>query len=239
MNKVAKSSMTKVITKQYKNFSEPILFTGYPPGWSVQYCLIEGIFLINTAPLGVHITYLCGLCQVLLQRHISLHFNKGCIEVHFIYDNPGQLKNTPKCFESMRRDGSVTVATTRTCDKIHKKVRLPRKWWEEVINCRTCKQTLVFLLAKYLLKIAQTYLLPNQTFYVQVAVQRTREQQPGLSKLAMFHNQTLTSPEMQKKQTLGCVCKTQCFNIIVMSPDADVYIIGLPLQCTREKNILV
>lgn len=166
MNKVAKSSMTKVITKQYKNFSEPILFTGYPPGWSVQYCLIEGIFLINTAPLGVHITYLCGLCQVLLQRHISLHFNKGCIEVHFIYDNPGQLKNTPKCFESMRRDDSVTVATTHTCDKIHKKVRLPRKWWEEVINCRTCKQTLVFLLAKYLLKIAQTYLLPNQTFYV-------------------------------------------------------------------------
>ena len=33
--------------------------------------------------------------------------------------------------------------------------------------------------------------------------------------------------------------KTACTQILILSPDTDVYFIGLPLQCTQEKSIVI
>ena len=33
--------------------------------------------------------------------------------------------------------------------------------------------------------------------------------------------------------------QTQCNQILVLSPDTDVYMIGLPLQCTQDKDIII
>ena len=48
------------------------------------------------------------------------------------------------------------------------------------------------------------------------------------------------SPAMEKKQILGCgyTQNKPCSRILIMSPDTD-YHIGLPLQCTTDKQIIV
>jgi hypothetical protein len=46
------------------------------------------MFIINTTPLGTHRTY--GECALFL--FIMVHFNRGCREVHAIFDNPERLK---------------------------------------------------------------------------------------------------------------------------------------------------
>ena len=69
-NKGQKSYMTKALANRYKQCPDPIILNDYPQGWAPQCCLMEGMFMINTSPLKEH-----------------------------LFDNPGQLKDTPKFFE--------------------------------------------------------------------------------------------------------------------------------------------
>ena len=93
-NKGQKSYMTKAIANRYKKCPQPIILNEYPQGWRPQCCLMEGMFMINTSPLGSHTTY-GDYARFLMQRHVTPHFSRGCTEVHVLFDNPGQLKNTP------------------------------------------------------------------------------------------------------------------------------------------------
>jgi hypothetical protein len=60
---------------------------------------VPQVFLseIPWTPLKIHKT-ISDYCHFLQQRFIHSHFKKGCTEVHVIFDNPGQLPNTPKFF---------------------------------------------------------------------------------------------------------------------------------------------
>ena len=52
---------------------------------------MEGMFIINTKPLNFHKT-MNDYGHFLVRRFIVPHFNKGCTEVHVLFDNPGQPK---------------------------------------------------------------------------------------------------------------------------------------------------
>ena len=65
--------------------------------------------MINTSPIGSKTTY-GDYANFLMQRHIKSHFLKGCTGVHLLFDNPGQLKNTPKCL-SKREEMSLHQLT--------------------------------------------------------------------------------------------------------------------------------
>ena len=82
--------------------------------------------MINTSPLGSHTTF-GDYARFLIHRHIIPYFSRGCTEVHVLFDNPGQLNNTPKFFEHKRRDELATVATGHNCDDIKELTRLPKK----------------------------------------------------------------------------------------------------------------
>ena len=41
----------------YKATIPPVFYNQFPPGWMSQCCLLEGMFLIDTNPLGTHLTY--------------------------------------------------------------------------------------------------------------------------------------------------------------------------------------
>ena len=121
--------------------------------------------MINTSPLGSHSTFV-DYARFLMQRLITPHFSRGCTEVHLLFDNPGQLKDTPKFFEHKRSDESATIATNHACDNINESARLPMKWRENVLHCRKCKRTLVCFLAEFMLKHMHSYLSSHQKFYV-------------------------------------------------------------------------
>ena len=121
-----KSQMTKTLASRYQQ--NAVLFNTYPIGWQPQCCVMEGMFIINTAPIGCHRTYR-DYAEFLITRYISPHLIKGCTEVHLLFDNVGQLSSTPKFFEHQRRDELATIATGHSCKIIHATTILP------TVNC--------------------------------------------------------------------------------------------------------
>jgi hypothetical protein len=94
-----KSYTTKNLQTRYQKASPPIISNdlSYVP----QCTIIEGMFIINTAPLKVHRT-LHDYCHFLIYRYIITEFKKGTNEVHLIFDNAGSNIITPKSIEQQR-----------------------------------------------------------------------------------------------------------------------------------------
>lgn len=100
--------------------------------------------------------------KFLFTRFIT-QFKKGCEEVHVIFNNPGRLANTPKCFEHRRRDKSDIIQANQHCDFIVSTTKIPSKWRENLLHCRECKRSAVkYLTLHYMHKCLQQ----NQTVYV-------------------------------------------------------------------------
>ena len=98
-----------------------------------------------------HKTYM-DYSQFLIRRYIIPLYKQGANTVHVIFDNPGRLSQTPKQYERERQDNSASIATGHTCDDIHGSLSIPSKWRENLINCRTCKRSLVVFLSNFFLK---------------------------------------------------------------------------------------
>ncbi len=238
-----KSYMTKALQTRYKSSNPPVVTTLLPSGWKPQCSILEGMFLINTTPLGTHTTFK-DYAQFLMQRFIITQFRKGSSEVHVIFDNPGRLENTPKFFEQKRRDSVATVTEGHVCELFKRDTKLKGKWRENVLNCRQCKRNLVIFLGHYLLHNIGANLLPNQKCYVAGAfddsatdsawfVQGQQSPQPDPS-FTCNAEETDTRIWLHVKQTSAT-------RVLIVSPDTDVYHIGLPLQArsAQPKDVIV
>ena len=58
-----KSYSTKAIETRYKESSPPVILNGLPQGWKPECSIIDGMFIINTTPLGTH-RMLADICTV-------------------------------------------------------------------------------------------------------------------------------------------------------------------------------
>ena len=65
-----KSYTTSTLETMYKEATVPITTTYLPENWKPECTIIEGMFLINTTPLGMHKTF-GDYAKFLLQRHIK------------------------------------------------------------------------------------------------------------------------------------------------------------------------
>ena len=158
-----KSNATKYLENRYKISEHPIIRNNTPPGWTPQCTIIEGMFIINTSPLGTHRTY-GEYAHFLFRRFVMTHMNRGSREVHVLFDNPERLE-LPKNFERERRDKSSSVSI-HTCDTIEASNPIPTKWRGGVINCRQCKRSLTIFLSKYWLDNCSKYLQTGMALYV-------------------------------------------------------------------------
>ena len=175
-------------------------------------------------------------------RFILPQFTKGSKEVHVIFDNPGRLQLTPKYFERLRRDAIAPVATGHTCDEFHSHRIIPSKWRENILNCRLCKCNLVCFVTQYFLHNIARHLRQDNIFLVaggfQGAIQDTAwfvsygtRPQP---------NPVYTSNAEEADTRLWMhVKRTNTSKILILSPDTDIYHIGLPLEHGSEKNIVI
>ena len=162
--------------------------------------------------------------------------------MHVIFDNPGRLNNTPKYFEHKRRDPSVMIRTDHYCDSISSTTMIPKKWRENLLNCRKCKRSLVKYLTHFFLHYMHKHLIQNQTLYLAGGhddaisdscwyVSYNNKPKPDLK----YSN---NSEETDTRIWLH-VLKSECTRILVISPDTDVYHIGLPLVTNSGKDIAV
>lgn len=138
-----KSYGTQSLESRYSAASPAVIMTIQPVGWIQECSILEGMFLINTIPLGTHKTF-SDNAKFLMQRFILTQFSKGSNDVHVIFDTPGRLANTPKYLEQQRRDATAKLPQQHCCDTIQTNTKIPKgKWHDNFINCRECKRSLV------------------------------------------------------------------------------------------------
>ena len=232
-----KSYTTHYLESRYKETIPQVFLTSIP--WRPECCVLEGIFIINTTPLGSHKT-MSDYAKFLFTRFILTQFKRGCHEVHVIFDNPGRLQNTPKYFEHKRRDQSSIIQTNHCCDTISSTTKIPKRWRENMLHCRECKRSLVRFLTHYFMHYMHKHLLQTQTLYLAGGfedpiadtcwfVKYNGKPQPD-PKYNSNAEETDTRLWVHVKQT-------EYTRILVLSPDTDIYHIGLPL--TRQNKQVV
>ena len=200
------------------------------------------MFLINTTPLGSHKT-ISDYAQFLLRRYIIPQFTRGCNEVHVIFDNPGQLAQTPKSFEHKRRDSTAKLSPNHCCDSVEGSTKVQvGKWRDNFLNCRKCKRSLVICIGEYLLSNVGQHLQPTQALYVAGAFSGV------LTNSAWY---VLGSNEAQPDPSFSCNAeetdtrlwlharKSSYNRILILSPDTDIYHVGLPLKWVTQKEIII
>jgi len=121
-----KSNAMKALHNRYKDAIPPAFFNRLPDGWVPECVLLEGMFILNTTPLGSQRT-LADFAHFLIKRFIIPHFLRGSQEVHMIFDNPGRLPQTPKYLERKRRESLATVTAGHVCDHFHASYLIPSK----------------------------------------------------------------------------------------------------------------
>ena len=233
-----KSNATKYLENRYNSSEIPVILNNIPSGWTPQCAIIEGMFIINTSPLGTHKTY-GEYALFLFRRFVLLYFNRGCREVHVIFDNPERLE-LPKTFERDRRDKIASV-TVHTCDSIEATIPIPAKWRENVINCRQCKKSLTEFLSKYWLERASQYLQSGMVLYTAGAGPLEAERRDTAWCVTAKPRPApafQSNAEETDTRVWLHVNQSTLQRFDIFSPDTDVYHIGLPLD-HGEKEILI
>ncbi len=240
-NKGQKSYITKALQTRYKGTTPPVFTNELPPGWRPECCILEGMFLINTNPLGSQSTF-GDYGKFLLLRHVASRFRNGSNEVHIIFDNPGKQRNTPKYFEHQRRDTSTTVTADHSCTEFDADKNIMGKWRENVLNCRKCKRNLVKFLGQFILNQISAYLSSHQKCYIAGSfdgdVSDTAWFVHGNSPAQPDPAYTCNAEETDTRLWLH-VRKSNAHRILICSPDTDGYHIGLPLHSIQEKQVIV
>ena len=88
--------LSEITCKNLISATNPVFLPSLP--WRPECCMLEGMFIINTTPLGSH-KLMSDYAKFLITRFVMTQFKRGCHEVHIIFDNPGRLTNTPKYFK--------------------------------------------------------------------------------------------------------------------------------------------
>ena len=160
-----------------------------------------------------------------------------------MFDNPGRLKNTPKYFEHLRRDSTAKAMENHTCKKFTQITKVPTRWREGLLNCRKCKRNLVTYVTHYFLNNIHSFLQPHQTFYTAGGFDGTLTDTTwfvqGDSNCQPDPAYSCNAEETDTRIWLH-VRKTTCEQILVLSPDTDVYHIGITMEDVAEtKDVVV
>lgn len=190
--------------------------------------IIDAMFIINTSPLSIHKTfseYAAFLFELWVVRR---HHQLSASEVHIIFDHPNRNGVSPKDLERSRRD---TEIQSSDYEKICPNTVLPQNW-RSFIGVRTQKRLLVNFLSDKFLQLANEK-FSNSDFLLVTAGGFDNEfkDKALCSKHGSITEYFDTAGDHEEADTrvwLHAVTSS-AINIIIYSPDTDVYFIGLPL----------
>ena len=224
-----KSSMIKCIESRYHQSTPPVMLNSLSTEWIPEACFLEGMFMINSVPLGTHRTF-SDYTKFLIQRFIIPCFKQGSQSVHVIFDNPGRLPQTPKSCERARCDLSAPIHEGHTCDTIESQMSIPKKWSKGLIDCCTYKKSLDLTLPQWCppknsTKLSRTGSETGCCWEISRRPTRYVESTGVLQPDPILQNNseetdTRVWRHVQQKTSSKC---------LVVSPDTDMYMIGLPL----------
>ncbi len=226
-----KSIATNFFQARYKNTT--LISHTLPTNWIPDSVILEGMFLIHTKPLHSN-KVMKDYGNFIMRRFIVPYLKKGSQEIHLHFDDPGRQTENPKKFEQLRRD---TLSDDHTCFIFFNDAEIPVKW-QSIIKCRICKQKLTTYLSEYLVGNIRTFLAEGQKFVTSGATGTlasmvvTKNEGPYLwSVIESRVDESDTRLWLHMKHSAGR-------RKFILSPDTDVYHIGLPLVSAGDSVII-
>ena len=204
-----------------------------PHGWQPGAVVLDAMFLLNCSPLR-HTTNITDYAKLLFKRFVLPQYSAGAREVHLVFDIKGQNKFNPKCFEQARRDQHSSNSDGHYHVQFTPITKIPTGW-RGYIECRQCKQSIIEAIGLSYLQTAR-YLIPPHKEFVLAGYA-----QDGGTPMAIREN-TLPEPHTQyysnaleaDMRIWTHVIHTEQQQVLVYSPDTDVYNIGLTITTDKE-----
>lgn len=221
-----KSNATRHLNSRYDN----IIIEKMPSGSNSDLVILEGMFIINSAPIRSRHKTFSDHMQYLIRRWILPHFKSGAKEVHILFDRPGALSQdgspTLKDLERCRRDDKKKPADT--VENIVISSQLPKGKWIDFIMNRENKKHYINLISQNFLNFVRPQLKKEQTCVLNgcfeggncYAISDSSDDCFPVENLASNHEETDTLIWLH-------VMKSCHNNILIFSPDTDILFIGL------------
>ena len=203
-----------------------MILSRFPGLWVPHTVVLEGMFLINTAPLVTHAT-MRDYAVFLVKRFIVPHLAKGVKEVHILYDIPVSNFLTPKAFEQGRRDAEHSVSSDHEHVTFSYVTNVPQKW-REYLHCRLCKQRLVVYLGQSFFYMVPPVLRGDQRVVPAGCYDGGKAM--SISALGVEECPSLVCDAEESDTRVWLhVLHSSGHKKLLYSPDTDVYHIGLTL----------
>ena len=227
-HKGQKSYTTKFYEKRYND----VILNRFPGLWVPDTVVLEGMFLINTAPLVTHVT-MRDYAVFLVKRFIIPHLAKGVKEVHIVYDMPA-CNLTPKAFEQGRRDTEHSVSSDHEHVAFTDVANVPQKW-REYLHCRCCKRQLVLYLGQSFVHVVPPVLHGDQRVVTAGCHEGGKAMSISTSGVEEGPTLECDAEESDTRVWLHVLCSSG-HKKFLYSPDTDVYHIGLTLidPCVQD-----
>ena len=229
-----KSQSTKFFEKLYKE-KIPCLFTNKMPAQK-ECAILEGMFLINTPPLGFMKTFK-DYGNFFIQRWVKKYLEEGFVEIHLLFDDPGRHGTSPKDIERMRRD-TKAVEGEQIID-LNESSPIPDGKWEFFLKNRANKKLFCNFISKYVIENCHLILNRDQRVIVagafdgdmrDCAMIVTNNGYSECERMKSNHEETDSRIWFHVKQS-------KYHHVLVYSPDTDVYHIGLPFCSEKDVTI--
>ena len=239
--KGTKSNITKAYEKRYENARLPVIRTTLPPEWKADTVVMEGMFLINITPWSAH-RNMGEYADFLLRQHILMHYRNGATEVHLLFDDPECQAESPKYFERLYRDQTNPTPEEHWCSSFTSDMFTPPKWRENILNFRKCKRNLVCFLSFYFAENLKRKLRPRQKFVTAGGLEgslRNKALSVTLNGTPQSDPQLTCNAEESDTRIWLHTINSHGLNKLILSPDTDVYHIGLPIVAGTNLYVIV
>ena len=223
-------------TKFYEKIYSDVILSRFPGLWVPDTVILEGMFLINTAPLVTYVT-MRDYAVFLVKRFVVPHLAKGVKEVHVVYDAPASNLLTPKAFEQGRRDAEHSVSSDHEHIDFSDVTNVPRKW-REYLHCRYCKRQLVLYLGKALFHVVPPVLHGDQRVVTAGCYNGGRAMSISTSGVEECPLLVCNAEESDTRVWLH-VLHSSGNKKLLYSPDTDVYHIGLSVVDPSVHDVYV
>ena len=237
-----RSGTKSYVTQLYRKRWPQCFITGtlFPDREVPDLVVIDGMFVINTAPLMRH-TF-ADYASFLARRYGGTYFSKGVRCVDVVFDHPNHSGFSLKQAERDRRDGAMSGIECgyKEHGTFTSSSSLPSKW-QEFLKCRVCKCRLVVLLCDGLLRQVVPLLKPQSSLITAGGFEGQRQDQAWSVTIELGcqpHPELTSSWEEADMRIWLFATKLPGSRVLIYSPDTDVSQLGLTLNPnTTKRNI--
>ena len=149
---------------------------------------------------------------------------------------------SPKYFERQHRDKTSQLPEDHSCTDFSPDMLIPPKWRSNILSCRTCKRSLVRFLSTYFLEKIKRRLGQDQRFVTAGGLNGNLKDQARSvtsSTQPTSDDSLLCNTEESDTRIWLHVVNSAGTRKLVLSPDTDVYHIGLPIIAGTNLECIV